>query len=80
MTDSDYIWYDECFRVEEGILWNSFLKDGTAVLSTLTKEMCITETRHYLKAKQDGFDKSKVTTIPSNFDPATLEKCFISSV
>ena len=51
MTDSDYTWYDECFRVEEGILWNSFLKDGTAVLSTLTKEMCITETRHYLKAK-----------------------------
>ena len=62
MKDSDYTWYDECFRVEEGVLWNSFLKDGTPVLSTLTKEMCITETRHYLKAKQDGFDKTKERT------------------
>ncbi len=62
MTDSDYTWYDECFRVEEGTLWNSFLKDGTPILSTLTKEMCITETRFYLKAKQDGFDKSKDRT------------------
>ena len=27
-----------------------------------------------------GFDKSKVTAMPSKFDPATFEKCFISSV
>ena len=27
-----------------------------------------------------GFDKSKVTIIPSKFDPATFEKCLISSV
>ena len=26
-----------------------------------------------------GFDKSKVTTIPSNLEPATFEKCLISS-
>ena len=27
-----------------------------------------------------GFDKSNVTTMPSNFDPTSFEKCLISSV
>ena len=27
-----------------------------------------------------GFDKSNVTIIPSNLEPATFEKCLISSV
>ena len=59
MASDNVVWYDECFRVEEGILWNSFLKDGTPILSTLTKERCIVETRYYLKQKQEGFDKPK---------------------
>lgn len=60
MTIDDDFWIDECFRVQKcRFLWQSFLKDGTSVISSLTKEQCIEATRFYLKGKQEGFENSQ---------------------
>ena len=62
MSIEDDFWIDECFRVQKcKILWKSFLKDGTPIISALTKEVCISATRFYLKGKQEGFDNPVVT-------------------
>lgn len=59
MTMDDDFWIDECFRVQQTRwkTWNSYLKDGTAVITALTKEQCISATRFYLKGKQEGFEE-----------------------
>ena len=53
---TEYQWIDDCFRVEESRLktWRSFNKDGGAIVTSLTEELCINVTRFYLKGKQDG--------------------------
>lgn len=54
--NEEYIWIDDCFRVEKGrFLWNSFSKEGNALISSLNKDSCISATRFYLKQKQEGF-------------------------
>ena len=56
MTIDEDFWIDDCFRVyKDRFLWKSFLKDGTGVISGLTKEDVIRSTRWYLKGKQEGF-------------------------
>ena len=55
---SEEFWIDECFRVnKDRFLWKSYLKDGTELVSGLTKESVISGTRFYLKGKQEGFSE-----------------------
>ncbi len=58
MNEEDF-WIDDCFRVEQSRwgTWQSYLKDGTAVILSLTKNQCIHATRWYLKGKQEGFSE-----------------------
>ena len=60
---SEDFWIDDCFRVnKDRFLWKSYLKDGTELVSGLTKEVVIHMTRFYLKGKQEGWseDNSRV--------------------
>jgi hypothetical protein len=54
-------WIDDTFRVEESRwkTWKSFHKNGDALITSLTRESCISATRFYLKGKQEGFSQSK---------------------
>ena len=58
MNEEDF-WIDDCFRVQQSRwgTWQSYLKDGTAVILSLTKHHCIHATRWYLKGKQEGFNE-----------------------
>jgi hypothetical protein len=59
----EYTWIDDCFRLEEKQwgTWDSYDKDGKCIITSLTKEGCISATRFYLKGKQEGFsEKSEV--------------------
>jgi len=57
---SDYEWIDDCFRVEQKPwkTWASYDKEGSEIITSLHKELCISSTRWYLQAKQDGFPES----------------------
>ncbi len=58
---SDKKLYDDCFYVEQKKygLWDSYDKDGKCIITSLTEDQCVTATRWYLKAEQEGeFDKS----------------------
>jgi hypothetical protein len=51
---------DNAFYVEQKRwgTWQSHYTDGTGIITSLTEEECVTATRWYLKAKQEGeFDK-----------------------
>jgi hypothetical protein len=52
----EYTWIDDCFRLEEKRwgTWDSYDKDGKCIITSLTKENCISATRFYLKGKQEG--------------------------
>lgn len=52
---------DETFYVEgkKYGLWYSTDKDGKELVTSLTKEQCISATRFYLKGRQEGFPESK---------------------
>jgi len=55
---SEDFWIDDCFRVnKDRFLWKSYLKDGTELVSGLTKEIVIRMTRFYLKGKQEGWSE-----------------------
>ena len=58
---AEHEWFDDTFRVEETRwkTWRSFTKDGKEVITSLNKENCVTATRFYLKARQDGWDPTK---------------------
>ena len=61
MSIDDDFWIDECFRVtKERFLWTSYNKDGSGIISSLTKDQCIDATRFYLKGKQEGFPEPGV--------------------
>ena len=53
-------WIDDEFRVEESRwkTWKSFHKNGDSLITSLTRESCISATRFYLKGKQEGFEQS----------------------
>jgi hypothetical protein len=57
--DNNRIFYDEAFYVEETPykLWHSFDKDGKQLVTSLTKELCISATRFYLKGVQEGWSQ-----------------------
>jgi hypothetical protein len=49
--------YDEAFWVKKQ-RWGTFVSvgaDDTEIITSLTEEMCVTATRWYLKARQEGF-------------------------
>ena len=50
---------DEAFYVEQTPykLWHSFDKDGKPLITSLTKELCISATRFYLKGVQEGWSE-----------------------
>ena len=59
---------DDAFYVEEKKygLWQSHYPDGGGIITSLTEDQCVTATRWYLKAKQEGeFDKSLEKTYDS---------------
>ena len=58
----EFEWIDDCFRVEEKKwgTWTSYDKEGKELLTSLHKELCISATRWYLKAKQEGFVENSV--------------------
>ena len=52
--------YDDSFWVKEQ-RWGTFVSigaDDKEIITSLTKELCISSTRWYLKAKQDGFEET----------------------
>ena len=60
MSDSDIVYIDDCFYVEEKYgLWMSTLKDGEKLVTSLSKQMCIDHTRFYLKGRQEGWDEEQ---------------------
>ena len=54
---SDYVWYDECFRVYKTQygLWHSATKEDRELVTALTQDVCIQMTRFYLKGEQEGW-------------------------
>jgi hypothetical protein len=52
---------DDSFYVEQKSygLWDSKDKDGNGLITSLTKESCISATRFYLKGRQEGWTESK---------------------
>ena len=57
MSDSDIVYIDDCFYVEEKYgLWMSTLKDGEKLVTSLSKQLCIDHTRFFLKGRQEGWD------------------------
>jgi hypothetical protein len=51
------ILFDDCFYVEQKKygLWYSTDMEGNGLITSLTKEQCISATRFYLKGRQEGF-------------------------
>jgi hypothetical protein len=58
---SEFEWIDDCFRVEQKRwgTWDSYNKEGKAIITSLTREQCINATRFYLKGNQEGWEDSK---------------------
>jgi hypothetical protein len=59
---------DDAFYVEQKKygLWQSHYPDGSGIITSLNEHQCVTATRWYLKAKQEGeFDKSPNKTYDS---------------
>lgn len=54
-------WIDDSFRVVESRFktWKSYHKDGRPLVTSLSKELCVSATRFYLKGLQEGFPESK---------------------
>ena len=48
---------DDCFYVQQKKygLWDSTDLNGNGLVTSLTKEQCISATRFYLKGRQEGF-------------------------
>lgn len=57
MSNEEDFWIDDCFRVyrQRWGTWISFDKEGKELVTSLTKESCISGTRFYLKGKMEGF-------------------------
>lgn len=59
----DTILIDGCFTVDKARwgTWRSFDTEGNELITALTEEQCISATRWYLKARQEGFTEETVT-------------------
>ena len=64
---AEYEWIDDVFRVYETRLkmWHSAMKNGTELVTDLTKESCINGTRFYLKGKQEGWNEETSRVVNS---------------
>jgi hypothetical protein len=56
----DTILIDGCFTVDKARwgTWRSFDSEGKEIITALTEEQCISATRWYLKASQEGFEET----------------------
>ena len=54
---------DDCFSVQQARwgTWRSFDAEGKEIITALTEEQCVSATRWYLKAKQEGFTDNAKT-------------------
>mgnify|MGYP000853462373 FL=1 len=54
---------DDCFSVQQARwgTWRSFDAEGKEIITALTEEQCVSATRWYLKAKQEGFTEDAQT-------------------
>lgn len=59
MTEKKLI--DDAFYVEQKRwgTWQSHYPDGKGIITSLTEERCISATRWYLKALQEGFTETQ---------------------
>jgi hypothetical protein len=63
MTERTESVYDEAFTVRKQ-RWGTFVSqdlEGNGIITALTEEQCISDTRWYLKAKQEGFPKGEAS-------------------
>ena len=62
MSETQETIYDESFVVTRQ-RWGTFVSkdlEGNGLITSLTEERCIEDTRWFLKAKQEGFPKDDV--------------------
>jgi hypothetical protein len=54
-------WIDDTFYIKEQRwgTWVSYDKEDKSIITSLTKEQCISATRFYLKGRQEGFTESQ---------------------
>ena len=55
--------HDEAFTVKRQ-RWGTFVSfdlEGNSLITSLTEELCVSATRWYLKAKQEGFTEEAAT-------------------
>jgi hypothetical protein len=54
-------WIDDTFYIKEQRwgTWVSYDKEDKSIITSLTKEQCISATRFYLKGRQEGFTETK---------------------
>lgn len=66
---AEHEWIDDVFRVYETRfkMWHSAMKDGTEIVTALTKESCISGTRFYLKGKQEGWSEDNSRVVNDGF-------------
>ena len=59
---------DEAFYVEKQRwgTWNSYDKDGKALLTSLNEEQCIRATRFYLQGLQEGWNEEQTMVKSEN--------------
>ena len=59
---------DEAFYVEKQSwgTWNSYDKDGKALLTSLNEEQCIRATRFYLQGLQEGWNEEQTMVKSEN--------------
>jgi len=52
---------DDAFYVKQQRwgTWDSYDKENKAIVTSLTKEQCISATRYVLKGRQEGFPESQ---------------------
>lgn len=60
--EQNYEWIDDLFRVEQKRwgTWSSYDKEDKEIITALREDQCVSATRWYLKAKQEGFPDSVV--------------------
>ena len=59
----DAVIYDDAFWVKRQ-RWGTYVSvgpDDLHIITSLSEELCISSTRWYLKARQDGFTKSETS-------------------
>lgn len=65
----EYEWIDDCFRLEQSRwkMWTSYHKNGDGLITSLTKENCISATRFYLKGLQEGWSQDDSRVVNDGF-------------